>query len=90
MENPELPKGAPEGGGGSRRRPAAGPPPPPAYWSEGGMRSVRPEREVSKVSILRGVKIWVGAGFRSARGRIPARAPVRGALGISSQLGAIN
>ena len=35
------------------------------------MRSVRPEREVSKVSILRGEGIGVGAGFRSARGRIP-------------------
>ena len=41
------------------------------YWSEGGMRSVRPEREVSKVSILKGEGIGVGTGFRSARGRIP-------------------
>jgi len=74
-------------------------------WSEGGMRSVRPEREVSKVSIERGggdrgrgrISVGsgpdfrrLGAGFPSARGRIPARAPVRGALGISSQFGAIN
>ena len=41
------------------------------YWSEGGTRSVRPEREVSKVSIFKGGEgIGVGAGFPSARGRI--------------------
>ena len=43
------------------------------HWSEGGTRSVRPEREVSKVSILKGgggEGIGVGAGFPSARGRI--------------------
>ncbi len=40
-------------------------------WSEGGTRSVRPEREVSKVSIFKGGEgIGVGAGFPSARGRI--------------------
>ena len=57
-------------------------------WSEGGMRSVRPEREVSKVSILKGGRGSgsgqdfgrLGAGFPLARGRIPARAPVSGAL----------
>ena len=69
------------------------------------MRSVRSEREVRKASIYRGGgdqgrdRISVGSGtdfrrlgvgFPSARGRIPARAPVRGALGISSQLVAIN
>ena len=40
-------------------------------WSEGGTRSVRPEREVSNVSIFKGGEgIGVGAGFPSARGRI--------------------